>query len=106
MTIRDACARHLLQLGMFRLSIGSIALTALLASCTSSSALPARETSKATSSAAVQGLPIIDMHLHVRRADYVGPNPPPMCAPFTRMPYWDPSRPIEEGLDFGDEPPC
>ena len=27
--------------------------------------------------------PIIDMHLHAREADYAGPNPPPMCAPFT-----------------------
>src|SRR5687767_3267164 len=26
--------------------------------------------------------PIIDMHLHARTANYIGENPPPMCAPF------------------------
>lgn len=31
-------------------------------------------------------LPTIDMHLHVRKADYMGPNPPPMCVPFATMP--------------------
>ena len=43
--------------------------------------------------AAQPRLPIIDMHLHARRADYLGPNPPSMCVPFERMPRWDPSQP-------------
>jgi hypothetical protein len=51
-------------------------------------------------------LPILDMHLHARRADHYGANPEPMCTPFERMPYWDPIRPIAEGLTFGDTPPC
>src|SRR4051812_25488375 len=51
-------------------------------------------------------LPIIDMHLHARKADYTGPNPPPMCAPFEVMPRWDPAQPIGEGLTFHKDPPC
>ncbi len=42
---------------------------------------------------AQQRLPIIDMHLHARKADYIGTQPPPMCTPFTHMPRWDPDRP-------------
>ena len=49
--------------------------------------------------------PIIDMHLHVRKADYIGPDPPPMCTPFTVMPRWDNAQPIETGLAFA-APPC
>lgn len=30
--------------------------------------------------------PIIDMHMHARKADYMGANPPPMCTPFAEMP--------------------
>jgi predicted TIM-barrel fold metal-dependent hydrolase len=51
-------------------------------------------------------LPIIDMHLHARKADYTGPNPPPMCTPFEIMPRWDPAQPIEEGMTFNKLPPC
>ncbi|HYG67367.1 MAG TPA: amidohydrolase family protein [Anaeromyxobacteraceae bacterium] len=51
------------------------------------------------------GRPILDMHLHARRADYIGPNPPPMCTPFQVMPRWDNALPPEEGLGFG-APPC
>ena len=43
-------------------------------------------------------LPIIDMHLHARRADYAGRSPPPMCTPFARLPRWDPAPPIATGL--------
>ncbi|MEO8576458.1 MAG: amidohydrolase family protein, partial [Gemmatimonadales bacterium] len=50
--------------------------------------------------------PIIDMHLHIRKADYMGPNPPPMCAPFSIMPRWDLPKPIEEGMTFNSMPPC
>lgn len=50
-------------------------------------------------------LPVIDMHLHARHADYLGPNPPPMCAPFAVMPRWDNRGPIDEGLAF-QGPPC
>ncbi|MEO6590709.1 MAG: amidohydrolase family protein [Gemmatimonadaceae bacterium] len=46
--------------------------------------------------------PIIDMHLHARHADYVGPDPFPMCAPFSVMPRSDPKEP---GLAF-NQPPC
>ena len=51
-------------------------------------------------------LPIIDMHLHARKADYMGPNPLPMCAPFEMMPRWDNSLPGEEGFTFHSMPPC
>ena len=49
--------------------------------------------------------PIIDMHLHARKADYIGPNPYPMCAPFSVMPRWDLPQPIETGLT-SDAIPC
>jgi uncharacterized protein len=48
--------------------------------------------------------PIIDMHLHARTADYMGPNPPPMCAPFSIMPRWDNAKPIDEGFEFAAAP--
>lgn len=51
-------------------------------------------------------LPIIDMHLHARHADYTGPNPMPMCAPFTAMPRWDNSKPGGDGFTFHTMPPC
>ncbi len=51
-------------------------------------------------------LPIIDMHLHARKAEYMGPNPPPMCAPFAVMPRWDLPQPIETGLAMSVMPPC
>ena len=38
---------------------------------------------------AAERLPIIDMHLHARRAAYVGDNPAPMCTPFEIMPRAD-----------------
>ena len=50
--------------------------------------------------------PILDMHLHARKADYIGPNPPPMCAPFSIMPRWDLPAPIETGFTFNVMPPC
>lgn len=56
--------------------------------------------------AAQPPLPIIDMHLHARHADYAGPNPPPMCTPFPMMPRWDPSQPGDAGLTFNAMPPC
>ncbi len=46
------------------------------------------------------------MHLHARHADYLGANPPPMCAPFPVMPRWDPAQPLESGLTFERNPPC
>lgn len=49
-------------------------------------------------------LPIIDMHLHARRAAYVGANPPPMCAPFAVMPRVDAGKPGE--FIFNVDPPC
>jgi len=56
--------------------------------------------------AAQQQLPIIDMHLHARHADYMGIDPPPMCAPFAVMPRWDPAQSGEAGLTFSTMPPC
>ena len=50
-------------------------------------------------------LPIIDMHLHARKADYIGTNPPPMCAPFEVMPRWDP-RSRSTWAWSSTEPPC
>lgn len=51
-------------------------------------------------------LPILDMHLHARKTDYIGPNPPPMCAPFAMMPRWDNSKPDMDGFTFNVMPPC
>jgi len=50
--------------------------------------------------------PIIDMHLHARKANYIGPNPPPMCAPFTIMPRSDNKESVEAGFTFNAMPPC
>ena len=52
------------------------------------------------------GKPIIDMHMHARKAAYVGANPPPLCAPFTVMPRSDPKNGPAAGLAFGVDPPC
>jgi len=53
-----------------------------------------------------QQLPILDMHLHARGADYLAANSFPMCAPFERMPHWDPKDP-EGGMEaFGNSMPC
>ena len=49
--------------------------------------------------------PIIDMHLHVRRAGYVGSDPMPMCTPFRIMPRSDPKNGIHEGMEMNG-PPC
>ena len=49
--------------------------------------------------------PIIDMHLHARRAAYAGANPPPMCTPFAIMPRSDPKDGVYEGFAF-NAPPC
>ena len=51
-------------------------------------------------------LPIIDMHLHARKADYAGPNPMPMCAPFLVMPRSDPAKSVAEGMTMNINPPC
>jgi uncharacterized protein len=48
--------------------------------------------------------PIIDMHLHVRAARYIGDNPPPMCAPFAIMPRSDNKSGVYEGMTFNKEP--
>ena len=49
--------------------------------------------------------PIIDMHLHARRANYIGPDPMPMCAPFVVMPRSDPKESVRD-LAFNVDPPC
>lgn len=52
------------------------------------------------------GKPIIDMHMHARHADYIGKDPPPLCAPFTVMPRSDPKKGPSAGLEFAIDPPC
>ncbi|HWT13756.1 MAG TPA: amidohydrolase family protein [Allosphingosinicella sp.] len=47
--------------------------------------------------------PIIDMHLHARRASYDGSGAPAICAPPPAMPHWDNQRPLDSGLG---EPAC
>ena len=49
-------------------------------------------------------LPIRDMHLHARHANYAGADPPPMCAPFAVMPRSDAADPGD--LAFAVDPPC
>lgn len=53
---------------------------------------------------AAERLPIIDMHLHARRANYMGPNPPPMCAPFVVMPRAETGS--AQDFIFNVMPPC
>ena len=48
--------------------------------------------------------PIIDMHLHVRAAGYIGGDPPPMCTPFEIMPRSDNKVGVYEGLTFHRQP--
>jgi uncharacterized protein len=48
--------------------------------------------------AALARPPIIDMHLHARRAGPIE-GVSPLCAPPSAMPRWDNSKPIESGLD-------
>lgn len=62
--------------------------------------------SGASQASAQSPLPIIDMHLHARHADYLGPDPPPMCVPFEVMPRWDPSKAGDAGFAFNTMPPC
>ena len=45
------------------------------------------------------------MHLHARRANYIGPDPMPMCAPFAVMPRSDPKESVRD-LVFNVDPPC
>ncbi|HET7109726.1 MAG TPA: amidohydrolase family protein [Gemmatimonadales bacterium] len=40
--------------------------------------------------------PILDMHLHARRAAHYGATGLPLCAPVTRMPSWDQRKPFGE----------
>ena len=49
--------------------------------------------------------PIIDMHLHARKADYTGADPLPMCTPFEIMPRSDPKNGVVEGMEM-DHVPC
>src|SRR3546814_17714207 len=53
-----------------------------------------------------QQLAILDMHLHARGAPYLAANSFPMCAPFERMPYWDPKDPEGGMAAFGNSMPC
>lgn len=64
-------------------------LGALIAWTVLTSSAPARE-------------PILDMHLHARKAAYVGADPPPMCAPFAFMPR---AGKLPTDLE-GDGPAC
>ncbi|HTU68111.1 MAG TPA: amidohydrolase family protein [Steroidobacteraceae bacterium] len=50
--------------------------------------------------------PVIDMHLHARKGDYVGEPLPPLCLPVRYMPRWDPALPIETGVVTHAEPAC
>lgn len=57
-------------------------------------------------SAQTAGKPILDMHMHARRAAYIGNDPPPLCAPFTVMPRSNPKDGPAAGLEFAVDPPC
>ncbi len=76
--------------------IAGIVLATLVVSC--APAAPAPKPAPAARA------PIIDMHLHARRADYAGPNPPPMCSPFSVMPRSDATDP--QAFAFAVDPPC
>jgi uncharacterized protein len=48
--------------------------------------------------------PILDMHIHARRAGFNGSDAPPLCAPPTVQPRWDNRLQLAEGLS--PDPPC
>jgi predicted TIM-barrel fold metal-dependent hydrolase len=51
-------------------------------------------------------LPIIDMHLHARKGNYVGEDLPRLCLPVRYMPRWDNALPIETGQSTHAETSC
>ena len=48
--------------------------------------------------------PILDMHLHARKAGYTGSEPMPMCTPFAIMPRSDPKNGVMEGMEMNHAP--
>lgn len=58
----------------------------------------------AQASASPQPPPIIDMHLHARKAGYAGADPMPMCTPFAIMPRSDPKNGVLEGMEMNHAP--
>jgi predicted TIM-barrel fold metal-dependent hydrolase len=66
--------------------------------------LPAFLLFVATCASAADRPPILDVHLHARRAGYAGSNPPPLCAPFEAMPLSDPKAGVYEGMTFARAP--
>lgn len=48
--------------------------------------------------------PILDMHIHARRASFDGTDAPMLCAPPAVQPRWDNRLPLAEGLS--PDPPC
>jgi uncharacterized protein len=60
----------------------------------------------ATSAAAQERLPILDMHLHAVAANHLGLPPLAMCTPMP-FPAWDPNRPYPETfMGLHKAPPC
>jgi hypothetical protein len=56
------------------------------------------------SSSITQGQqPIIDMHMHARKANHYGTAPQPMCAEVKQMPVWDQTKTFLDSL--GSTPP-
>lgn len=49
--------------------------------------------------------PIIDMHMHARKADHYGKPPQPMCAEVKLMPLWDQTKSFLDSLS-SNPPPC
>jgi uncharacterized protein len=81
-----------------RIAIRSTLISSLLivAGCTSGG--------RVAGDARVGRLPILDMHMHARTADFYGATGMPMCAPVERMPRWqDQRKPMWED---GAPPPC
>ena len=61
----------------------------------------------AAAAAAVQPLPIIDMHFHALAANDQGPPPSTVCAPYESWPIRDPAKPIDDYLKaFLGSPDC
>ncbi len=51
--------------------------------------------------------PIIDMHMHARKADHYGKPPQPMCAEVRTMPGWDQTKSFGDSLgSMAGPPPC
>jgi uncharacterized protein len=92
---------RLMRLGSLASHVG---LAVVVGSTASSMSLAQSPPASTRSRAAAVRPPILDMHMHARRAAHYGPVQMPMCAPVDRMPRWDQRKPF--GEDESAPPIC